>query len=195
MKPNTPTYIKKTPLPHFYSRSSFSDKPSSPSFPYLTPSHFKPSLSQSTITFHKPLSKHLTISSKTVSPSFITTLSHSQSFTPQHLNHPITFYSKLNNISFKKLPFQNSLIKNAFINTKTPSSLHIKRPSLFTYSKFLSRNNHSTINTSNPLHIEIRNPHFDYKSVYTKVRFKQVLGVSLSNKKLISRLYRMGVSP
>jgi hypothetical protein len=60
-----------------------------------------------------------------------------------------------------------------------------------------SKSNHNikSLRINNAFLLEIRNPNIDFKSVYTKVRFKQIMGISLSNKKLITRLSKLGLSP
>ena len=211
MKTNVNHFIKLTPIyPRCSSRASVSTKHNSISIDHLTPSHkYKISLCKNIV--HNNKFKQLqygnTIDANRNKTTlfFMTTLPQSQPFTPTHMTKNLSFYSKLkeHNINTKKTIFQNSLIKNAIIDNKKQINLHKKRIThLFSESKFLSRslsrndNNNNNNNTNNsPMHIEVRNPHFDYKSVYTKIRFQQVLGVHIMNKKLISRLYHLGLSP
>ena len=216
MKTNIHNFIKLTPIyPRYTSRASLSTKHNSISINNLTPLHkykisFCKNNSHNNENQFKQHQYGKTIdvnnnnnTNNKKSLFFMTTLPQPQSFTPTQVIKKLTFYSKLkeHNINTNKTIFHNSLIKNAINHNKHQINLYkTKLTHIFSESKFLSnslnRNNDNNNNRKNtPMHIEIRNPHFDYKSIYTKIRFQQVLGVHIMNKKLISRLYHLGMSP
>ena len=147
----------------------------------------------------------------------LTTLSHTQSCTPSnHIQYNASHtYGNYNSHNDRKNVgkheqcnthklFQNSILKNAFTQTKKQNTCSYKQlpkmKNVFNapikgVSSSKSNHNIKSLRINNAFLLEIRNPNIDFKSVYTKVRFKQIMGISLSNKKLITRLSKLGLSP